>query len=58
MQLSSICELSRKFAQAVVPQRENVEAGTPAQLFGNAAQAVAVYIQVGQLLQLAQGSRK
>lgn len=58
MQLSGICKLSRQFAQAVVSQRENVEAGTAAQLFGHAAQAVTVYIQVGQLLQLAQRARK
>lgn len=58
MQLSGICKLSRKFAQAVVSQWENIEAGTAAQLFGHAAQTVAIYIQVGQLLQLAQRARK
>lgn len=58
MQLSGICKLSRQFAQAVVSQRENVEAGTAAQLFGHTAQAVTIYIQVGQLLQLAQRARK
>lgn len=50
MQLRCICKLSRKFLQAVVPQRENIEAGTAAQLFGHAAQTVAIYIQIGQLL--------
>lgn len=58
MQLGGICKLSGQFAQAVVSQWENVEAGTAAQLFGHAAQTVAVYIQVGQLLQLAQRARK
>lgn len=58
MQLGGVCELSRQFAEAIVPQREDVEAGAAAQLFGHAAQTVAVYIQVGQLLQLAQRARK
>lgn len=54
MQLGGVCQLGGQFAQAVVSQGENIEAGTAAQLFGHAAQPVAVYIQVGQLLQLAQ----
>ena len=58
MQLSGICELSGQFAQAIVSEREDVETGTAAQLFGHGAQMVAVYIQVGQLLQLAQRARK
>jgi len=58
MEFSGICKLSRQLGQVIVSQREDVEAGTAAQLFGHAAQTVAVYIQVGQLLQLAQRARK
>lgn len=58
MQLGGICQLCRKLVQAVVPQGENVEAGTAPQLFGHAPQTVAVYIQVRQLLQLAERARK
>lgn len=58
VQLGGVGELSGQFAEAVVPQREDVEAGAASQLFGHVAQAVAVYIQVGQLLQFAQRARK
>lgn len=58
VQLGGVGQLSGQFAEAVVPQREDVEAGAAPQLFGHVAQAVAVYIQVGQLLQLAQRARK
>lgn len=58
VQLGGVGELDGEFAEAVVPQREHVEAGAAPQLFGHVAQTVAVYIQVGQLLQLAQRARK
>lgn len=51
MKLSGICKLSGKFAQAVVSQWEDIKAGAATQLFGHAAQTVAVNIQIGQFLQ-------
>lgn len=58
MQLSGICKFSRKFAHAVVSQWEDIEARAATQFFGHAAQTVAVYIQIGQFLKLAQRVRE
>lgn len=58
VQLGGVGELGGQLAEAVVTQRQDVEAGAAPQLFGHVAQTVAVYIQVGQLLQLAQRARK
>lgn len=58
MQLGGVCQLSGQFAQAIISQREDVEAGAAAEFFGHAAEPVPVYIQVCQLLQLAQRARK
>lgn len=58
MQLGSFGQLTGQPAHLVVPQRQHVQAGAAAQLHGDAAQPIAVHIQVGQLLQLAHCARQ
>ena len=50
VQLCGIGQLGGQPGQPVVPEGEHVEAGQAAQLTGDAAQAVPVHVQVGQLL--------
>lgn len=58
MELGGASQLSGQFGHAVVSEGEHVEAGTTTQLIRHVAQPVAVDIQVGQLLQLAQRARQ